>query len=150
MGTGECAGEVISVSQFDLADAERLVFEGQLQLEKHNFAQADALAYKAMLQAALSLIKTQYLDVRDEPATIVKEFRTRFYETELLRDRYAGSKFAQYLFRRFEAPPQEHTRDQAHRMVEEAQLFIEAAYACHDVIAEHGPSAFSVKVAGTL
>jgi sulfite reductase (ferredoxin) len=150
MGTGECAGEVISVAQFDLADAERLVFEGQLQLEKLNYAQADALAYKAMLQAAISLIKTQYLDIRDEPATIVKEFRTRFYETELLRDRYAGSKFAQYLFRRFEAPPQDHTRDHAHRIVEEAQLFIEAAYACHDVIAEHGPSAFTLKAAGTL
>jgi hypothetical protein len=94
------------------------------------------------------LIKTQYLDVRDEPATIVREFRTRFYETELLRDRYAGSKFAQYLFKRFEAPPKEHTRDQAHRIVEEAQLFIESAYACHDVITEQGSP--SVKTAGTL
>ena len=48
MGTGECAGEVISASQFDLADAERLVFEGQLQMDNGNYAQADALAYKAM------------------------------------------------------------------------------------------------------
>jgi sulfite reductase (ferredoxin) len=150
MGTGECAGEVISVAQFDLADAERLVFEGQLQMDNGNYAQADALAYKAMLQAATSLIKTQYLDVRDDPATIVREFRTRFYETELLRDRYAGSKFAQYLFKRFEAPPKEHTRDQAHRIVEEAQLFIEAAYACHDVITEQGSSSVSINTAGML
>jgi sulfite reductase (ferredoxin) len=150
MGMGECAGEVVSVSQFDLADAERLVFEAQLQLENANYLQADALAYKAMLQAAVSLIKTQYLDVRDEPATIVNEFRTRFYETELLRDRYAGSKFAQYLFKRFEAPPNDFTSDHAHRIVEEAQLFIEAAYACHDVIAERGSSSsISVKAAGT-
>jgi uncharacterized protein (UPF0332 family) len=85
-------GEVISAAQFDLADAERLVFEGQLQMDNGNYTQADALAYKAMLAAA-SLIKTQYLDVRDD-ATIVREFRTRFYETELLQDRYAGSKFA--------------------------------------------------------
>jgi sulfite reductase (ferredoxin) len=141
---------VISVAQFDLADAERLVFEGQLQMDNGNYAQADALAYKAMLQAAVSLIKTQYLDVRDDPATIVREFRTRFYETELLRDRYAGSKFAQYLFKRFEAPPKEHTRDQAHRIVEEAQLFIESAYACHDVITEQGSSPITVKTAGTL
>jgi len=148
MGTGECAGEVISVAQFDLADAERLVFEGQLQMDNGNYTQADALAYKAMLQAAISLIKTQYLDVRDDPATIVREFRARFYETELLRDRYAGSKFAQYLFKRFEAPPKEHTHDQAHRIVEEAQLFIEAAYACHDVITEQGSSSVTLKTAG--
>jgi sulfite reductase (ferredoxin) len=148
MGTGECAGEVISVAQFDLADAERLVFEGQLQLDNGNFVQADGLAYKAMLQAALSLIKTQFLDVSDDPTTIVREFRTRFYETELLRDRYAGSKFGQYLFKRFETPPQEHTRDQAHRIVEEAQLFIEAAYACHDVITERGATPISVKAVG--
>jgi len=35
-GIGECAGEVISASQFDLADAEREVFEAQLELEKKN------------------------------------------------------------------------------------------------------------------
>ena len=31
MGIGECAGEVVSVSQFALASADRLVFEAQLQ-----------------------------------------------------------------------------------------------------------------------
>ena len=35
---------------------------------------------------------------------VVNEFRTRFYDTNLLGDRYAGSKFAQYLFRRHEVP----------------------------------------------
>jgi sulfite reductase (ferredoxin) len=147
LGTGECAGEVVSVAQFDLADAERLVFEGQLKLEAEDYAQADALAYRAMLQAALALVRTQFQDVADAPDTIVNEFRTRFYETEVLRDRYAGSKFAQYLFRRHASPPVEHTRDQAHRIVEEAQLFIESAYACHDALTERGsggPFAFPV------
>ena len=108
MGTGECAGEVISVTQFDLADAERLVFEAQLELENENYAQADALAYRAMIQAALSLVKTQSLDVKDDPNTIVNEFRRRFYDTGILGDRYAGNKFAEYLFRRHDAPPHEH------------------------------------------
>jgi sulfite reductase (ferredoxin) len=138
MGVGECAGEVISVTQFDLADAERLVFEGQVHLENENYAQADALAYRAMTQAALSLIKTQFLDVADNPDNVVSEFRRRFYDTGLLGDRYAGNKFAEYLFRRHDAPPQTHTRDQAYRIVEEAQLFIEATYACHDSLAERG------------
>jgi sulfite reductase (ferredoxin) len=136
MGVGECAGEVISVTQFDLADAERLVFEGQVHLENENYAQADALAYRAMTQAALSLIKTQFLDVADNPDNIVSEFRRRFYDTGLLGDRYAGNKFAEYLFRRHDMPPKTHTRDQAYRIVEEAQLFIEATYACHDSLAE--------------
>jgi sulfite reductase (ferredoxin) len=156
MGVGECAGEVVSVTQFDLADAERLVFEAQLHLETENFAQADALAYRAMIQAALSLVKTQFLDLPDNPNTVVQEFRRRFYDTGILGDRYAGNKFAEYLFRRHDAPPDEHTRDQAHRIVEEAQLFIEAAYACHDSLTERGvagPFAASVqtgKAAGKL
>jgi sulfite reductase (ferredoxin) len=156
MGTGECAGEVISVTQFDLADAERLVFEAQLQLEDENFPQADALAYRAMIHAALSLVKIQFLDVTDDPDTIVHEFRSRFYETGLLGDRYAGNKFAEYLFRRHGTPPSDHTRDQAYRIVEEAQLFIEAAYACHDSLTERGaagsiPALFHTgKAAGKL
>jgi sulfite reductase (ferredoxin) len=157
MGVGECAGEVISVTQFDLADAERLVFEGQLQLENENHAQADAFAYRAMIQAASSLVKTQYLDVRDDPDTIVSEFRRRFYDTGLLGDRYAGNKFAEYLFKRHDSPPQQPTREESHRLVEEAQLFIEAAYACHDSLTERGAGAWplpatggSGKAAGTL
>src|SRR5215831_10745683 len=138
MGTGECAGEVISVSEFDLADAERLVFEAQVELENENFGQADALAYRAMLQAATSLVKTQFLDIKDDPKAIVSEFRRRFYDTGILGDRYAGNKFAEYLFRRHDAPPHEHAHDQAHRIVEEAQLFIEATYACHDSLTERG------------
>jgi sulfite reductase (ferredoxin) len=138
MGVGECAGEVISVTQFDLADAERLVFEASVHLENENYAQADAFAYRAMLQAATSLIKTQFLDIKDDPATIVSEFRQRFYDTGILGDRYAGNKFAEYLFRRHDATGVEHTRDRAHRIVEESQLFIEATYACHDSLAERG------------
>jgi sulfite reductase (ferredoxin) len=136
MGTGECAGEVISVAQFEMAAAERLVFEGQLSLDEGDYAKADAHAYDAMLQAALSLVKAEYIDVTNEPAVIVKEFRVRFYDTNLLGDRYAGSKFAQYLFRRHDSPPKDHTLDHAHRIVEEAQLFIEAAHAGHDIITE--------------
>jgi len=138
MGVGECAGEVISVTQFDLADAERLGFEAQLHLENENYSQADASAYRAMLQAAMSLVKTQSINTKDDPNTIVSEFRTRFYETGILGDRYAGNKFAEYLFRRHDAPAAEHTYDQAHRIVEEAQLFIEATYACHDSLRERG------------
>ena len=50
------------------------------------------------------------------PDTVVKEFKQRFYETGVLGDRYAGSKFAEYLFRRHDAPPQKLTYDHAHHI----------------------------------
>jgi hypothetical protein len=93
-----------------------------------------------MIQAALSLVKTQFLDVSDDPDAAVSEFRKRFFDTGILGDRYAGNKFAEYLFKRHDAPPEEHTRDQAYRIVEEAQLFIESTYACHDSLTERGAS----------
>jgi sulfite reductase (ferredoxin) len=136
MGVGECAGEVISVAQFDLAAADRLVFESQIHLDGGDFVQADTLAYRAMLQAALSLVRAETPEVPDEPDIVVREFRMRYYETPFFGERYAGSKFALYLFNRHATPPREITYDHAHRTVEEAQLLIEAVYAGHDIIAE--------------
>lgn len=136
MGTGECAGEVVSAAQFDLASADRLVFEAQLHLDSGDYTNADRLAYSALLQAALSLVRAEWPEAPDEPDTITREFRTRFFETNIWGDRYAGSKFAQYLFARHTAPPNANTRDQAHRLVEESQLFVEAVYRGHDILAE--------------
>jgi sulfite reductase (ferredoxin) len=136
MGVGECAGEVVSVAQFDLASADRLVFEAQLQLESGEYADADKLAYRALLQAALSLIRVEWPEAPDEGDSIVQEFRKRFFETNIWGDRYAGNKFAQYLFVRHATPPPESTRDQAHRLVEEAQLFVEAVNRGHEILAE--------------
>ena len=130
MGVGECAGEVVSLAAFELAGAERESFEAQLALEDRNYAQADRHAYNAMVQAARALIKIQWLDVPDDPNTIVKEFRTRYYDTQLFFDRFAKGKFAQYLFARHQSPPAEPTEDSARLLIEEAQLFIEAAHAC--------------------
>ena len=52
MGIGECAGEVVSLTEFDLAAAEAQIFEAQLRLEEHALVEADRLAYNAMLLAA--------------------------------------------------------------------------------------------------
>jgi sulfite reductase (ferredoxin) len=144
MGVGECAGEVVSVAQFDLVAAERMVFESQIHLDSGDFAQADGLAYRAMLQAARALVKTSFLDVSDDPETVVSEFRRRFYDTQIFFDKFGGGRFAQYLFIRHSSPPMVHARDHVHRTVEEAQLFIEAAYACHDRITERRVATASV------
>ena len=130
MGVGECAGEVVSLTEFDLVGAESQVFEAQLQLEADDFAQADALAYGAMLQAAKGLIKTEFIDIADDPDRIVTEFRSRFFDTQIFFDKYAGGKFAQYLFRRHARGERPADRDTARQLIEEAQLFLEATHAC--------------------
>ena len=140
MAAGECAGEVVSLVEFDMAAAERLVFEAQLLWDDEDYSKADELAYNAMLQGAKALIKTEFLDVSDDPDTLVKEFRERFFDTKLFRDKYAGGKFAQYLFRRHQSPPSKANSDGARQLVEEAQLFIEAAHACWERVADRQAS----------
>ena len=130
MGVGECAGEVVSLTEFDLVGAETQVFEAQLQLEADDVGRAEALAYGAMLQAAKGLIKTELSDISDDPDQIVTEFRARFFDTQVFFDKYAGGKFAQYLFRRHARGEQPVERDAARRLIEEAQLFLEATHAC--------------------
>jgi len=95
-----------------------------------NYVKAEDAAYRSMLQAARSLVRTSFLDVSDDSNRVVAEFRTRFFDTKLFFDPFAGGKFAQYLFDRHENPPTSVDADAARRMIEEAQLFIEAVHAC--------------------
>jgi sulfite reductase (ferredoxin) len=83
-------------------------------------------------------VRLQYYDVPDDTDIIIQEFRTRFVDTELFFDKYAGAKFARYLINRHEDADHEFSRDSAQHLVEEAQLFIEAAHACHGRILEQG------------
>ncbi len=130
IGIGECAGEVVSLFSMNIAQAEAAAFDGLVALDEGDHALADQKAFQAMLLAARSLVLNEYLDVGDEPERIVSEFRTRFYDTQKFFDKYAKGKFANYLFERYENPPAEPNEDSAHRLVEEANLFIEAAHAC--------------------
>jgi sulfite reductase (ferredoxin) len=152
IGVGECAGEVVSFTDFGLADSEREVFEALIALEQGNAVRASELAYSAMLQAAKALVRMQTVDITEDPESIVGEFRTRYHDTALFHDKYAGAKFAHFLFRTHEA---HRSRDEAasgngngaqssalasaesaHQSIEEAQLFIEAAHACYDRLQE--------------
>ena len=125
MGVGECAGEVVSVAEFDLAAAE-----AQLQLEEGHHTKADDLACGAMLLAAKGLIKTEFIDISDDPDEIAGEFRTRFFDAQLFFDTYAGGKFTMYLFRRHDATDRPGTAEAARQLIEKAQLFLEASHAC--------------------
>jgi len=141
LGVGECAGEVVSRIDFDLQEAERQAFEAQLALDEGHYEQADKIAYRAMLEAAHGLVKTEFYDCPNDPNAIVAEFRQRFYDTQLFFDPFSGGRFAQFLFARHEErDTRKYTKESAHHTVEEAQLFIEAAHACHGRILERGAS----------
>ncbi|HLU09997.1 MAG TPA: nitrite/sulfite reductase [Oceanobacillus sp.] len=130
IGIGECAGEVVSLFSMEIAKAESKHFDGLLALDEGNYAKADESAYQAMLLAARALVRTSFLDVGDDPNNIVAEFQTRFVDTKLFFDPFAGGKFAQYFINRHENPPANPDADSARRLLEEAQLFIEACYSC--------------------
>jgi sulfite reductase (ferredoxin) len=130
LGMGECAGEVVSMSQFGFTQAEAEAFEAQLLLDAGQYKAADEKAYQAMLTAAKTLVQLQYLDVSDDPNVIVSEFRTRMVETQLFWDKYAADQFSRYLFVRHEGPDTRYTQDTAHKLIEEANLFIDAAHKC--------------------
>ncbi|WP_428267176.1 nitrite/sulfite reductase [Haliangium sp.] len=140
IGVGECAGEVVSFTDFGLADSEREMFEAQESLEQGDAPRAAELAFSAMLQAAKALIRTQNTDIGDDADSIVSEFRARFHDTKLFHDKYAGAKFAHFLFRlheqRSDAGARDPDAEAAHQNIEEAQLFIEAAHACYDRLQE--------------
>ena len=83
-----------------------------------------------MLSAARALVRTEYIDVTEDPDDIVREFRTRFFDTQRFHDTYAGGKFGHYLLDRHAGPDGPADADVASRRIEESQLFIEAAHAC--------------------
>ncbi len=132
MGIGECAGEVVSAFDFDIAAAEREWFEGQLAFERGEVQQAGRKAYQAMLLAAKALVKLETQNVSDDPEQIVSEFRTRFYDTQKFFDPFAGGKFANYFFDAHEKAAQPYTLDTSRYLLDEAQLFIDAVHSCNN------------------
>jgi sulfite reductase (ferredoxin) len=140
MGVGECAGEVVSSVEFDLADAERQLFEAQVAMEAGQIEQAGKTAYRSMVQAAKALVKIESSGIADDPALIVREFRARFYDTQKFFDPFAGGKFAHYLFSAQEKSGEPYTRDSTRYLIDEAQLFIDAAHSCYNRISAPAPA----------
>jgi sulfite reductase (ferredoxin) len=135
IGVGECAGEVVTLTDFGVAAAETLHFEAQVLLDESplngNVKKAADTALQAMLSAAQALIKMQNIDVTDDPDQIVAEFRTRFYDTRLFFDPFAQGKFASFFFNAYEKRHQPVDFDKTRQLIEESRLFIEAAHECN-------------------
>jgi sulfite reductase (ferredoxin) len=132
MGIGECAGEVVSATDFNLGAAERELFEAQVALENGQIEQAGTTAYKSMVRAAKALVLLEDPNVAEDPAKIVGEFRSRFYDTQKFFDPFAGGKFANYLFDAHEKSEKSYTPDSTRYLIDEAQLFIDAAHSCYN------------------
>jgi sulfite reductase (ferredoxin) len=133
VATGECAGEVVSAADFGFTAAETIAFEASVLLDEGNYHLADQKAYEAMLKAAHTLVQLEWLDVpTDNQKVIVGEFRKRFVDTNIFLDKYHGNQFSNYLLNRFEnGPDARYTKDTAHKLIEEANLFIDAAHKAH-------------------
>jgi sulfite reductase (ferredoxin) len=69
--------------------------------------------------------------VSDDGDEIVSEFRKRYYDTQIFFDPFAGGKFANYLFAAHDNAARRHTQESSRYLVDEAQLFIDAAHSCN-------------------
>jgi sulfite reductase (ferredoxin) len=136
MGVGECAGEVVSQAEFTLAASERELFEAHLLLDRGRPQDAVKTAYASMVRAAQGLVKAQNPGISEDENQILTEFTSRFYDTRLFWDKYAGGKFAEYLFKakEFVSGGRGVDSDRAVQLLQEAQLFIDAAHDCHNKV----------------
>ena len=91
-----------------------------------------------------SLVLERNPNVGTDKEEIVSEFRTHLYDTQLFWDPYAGGKFSQYFFRVHEERGIASNKEAAHQMIEEAQLFVDAAHQCYS---KHGSALRSAAVA---
>jgi sulfite reductase (ferredoxin) len=130
-GVGECAGEIVSLTDFGLKVADREIFEAQIFFDGGKYREASELAYKSMMHAAQALVKSYNPDITEDAEKVMKEFRERFYDTQLFYDPFAGPKFAQHYFDAHENRFKQLDQEKTNILIQEAQLFIEAAHSCN-------------------
>jgi len=115
-----------------LASAERELFEAQLALETGDAEVAGGKAYQAMLNAAKALVEIENQNISNRADDIVLEFRRLYYDTQKFFDPFAGGKFANYLFDAHRKAGQSYTEESSRYLIDEAQLFIDAAHSCYN------------------
>ena len=121
-GVGECAGEVIALVSMKLEEADRLIYESGLNLEKGTYQNSAEMAFDAMIRAADGLLTTVGLQYIDD-ATTVNEFRTHFFEPGNFFPGYGA-----HIFKATEEDASTFDHELAHRRVEEATLFVEESH----------------------
>ncbi len=125
VGQGECAGEMVTQSEFLLEEAERLVFEATLALESGRDAEAARAAREAMDKAADGLLTAEGLFLTDDYDR-VGEFRQRFFEA----GRFVPG-VAEYYLRAAQEDFGGASTDRVRKLVEEANLFTEESHVAY-------------------
>ncbi len=146
IGVGECAGEVVTLTQFSLANAESRAFDASVIVDDPGATEEEAratagMAYEAMVMAAQGLLKHDDPDVRGDPAVVYARFEREFVDTERFFERFVGAREWGYYQSAHGEGGLAADRAHARRSVEEAQLFIEAAHACYTRLLEAQASA---------
>ena len=140
LGIGECAGEVVPFVEFGIQAAEQQLDGAQDVHDVGEHGKAASQAFQSMLTAAQALVRHVGKEVRDDAEDIVQLFRVYLHDTGLFHDPFAGGKFATYLFKAHAAGGDEHwsaaDQEAAHRLIDEARLFIEATHSAYARIGE--------------
>jgi sulfite reductase (ferredoxin) len=143
IGIGECAGEVVTAIEFQLTACEREAFEAQLALEAGDVPKAARTAYESMRNAAQALLAWRVIPHEMTAEGVFVAFKRAFYDTDLFLDPFVGGKFAHYYFSAHEQREQPYDAEKAHRLIEEAQLFIEASHAFYGRLSTQKVPAFA-------
>ncbi len=122
-GVGECAGDIVALSDLLMADADRLADEATALYEENaDKGRIVKVAHQAMDIAAKALLTTTGIQNPDG-YDIPKEFKTRFYDSGRI---YEGVGHY-YLFASAEDPSSVEG-DRLRRLVEESMLFVEETH----------------------
>ncbi len=130
-GIGECAGEVVSLTDFGLKQADRELFEAQILIEEEEYQKAGELCFTAMKHSAQALIKEYNPDISDFPEQIMTEFKPLFYNTKLIYDEFGGDRFVQYYLNAHDNQNEIFDQEKTQIRIEETRLFIEACHSCN-------------------
>ena len=84
-----------------------------------------------MVEAAHALVKTREPFAPADKDAVVLAFKKYFIDTKVFFDPFAGDKFANFFLKAMLADYTQTGADKARLLLEEAQLFIEAAYSCN-------------------
>ena len=142
IGVGECAGELVPFVEFGLQEAEHQLHDAQDALEAGDAKAAAAGAFAAMVTAAKALVRHLEVQVTDDADDVVAHFKTHLHDTQLFHDPFAKGKFATYLLTMHsDQSYQDADPEVAHRTLDEAQLFLEAAHACYQRLTEAAAAA---------
>ncbi len=139
IGKGECAGEVVNPYEFSVTSAESKSFEAQVKLDEKDLKAAVDLAYDAMIFSAEAVVRSRNREYVGNADSTVGEFKKWFFDTGEFVKHVNNTQFAAYLFKAHENKLANPTPDEAHRRVEEAQLFLEAVHS-YLVNAAPGPA----------